>query len=111
MLCQYSDLAYLFFEKHGLKTVNVDKLETHGGSLRLTLVKSDSYSEVKNEVYETLEDEKKYDPLNFEVVARFQEHAEQVRDNLLKTLRITCISQGKFKVVTTDETIKEDDTL
>ena len=33
------------------------------------------------------------------------------KDNLLKTLRITCISQGKFKVVTTDETIKEDDTL
>ena len=75
------------FEKHGLKTVSVDKLETHGGSLRLTLVKNDSYSEVKNEVNETLEDEKKYDPLNFEVVARFQEHTEQVRDDLLKTLR------------------------
>lgn len=75
------------FEKHGLKTVSVDKLETHGGSLRLTLVKNNSYSEVKNEVYETLEDEKKYDPLNFEVVARFQEHAEQVRDDLLKVLR------------------------
>ena len=75
------------FEKHGLKTVSVDKLETHGGSLRLTLVKNDSYSEVKNEVYETLEDEKKYDPLNFEIVARFQEHAEQVRDDLLKNLR------------------------
>jgi hypothetical protein len=74
------------FEKHGLKTVNVDKLETHGGSLRLTLVKNNSYSEVKNEVYETLEDEKKYDPLNFEIIARFQEHAKQVRDNLLKTL-------------------------
>ena len=75
------------FEKHGLKTVSVEKLETHGGSLRLTLVKNGSYSEVRNEVYETFEDEKKYDPLNFEVVARFQEHAEQVRDNLLKTLR------------------------
>ena len=75
------------FEKHGLKTINVDKLETHGGSLRLTLIKNFSYSEVKNEVYETLEDEKKYDPLNFEVVARFQEHTEQVRDDLLKTLR------------------------
>ena len=74
------------FEKHGLKTVNVDKLETHGGSLRLTLVKSDSYSEVKDEVYETLEEEKRYDPLNLEVVARFQEHAKQVRDDLLKTL-------------------------
>lgn len=33
------------------------------------------------------------------------------KDSLLETLKITCISQGKFKVVTTDESIKEDDTL
>ena len=74
------------FEKHGLKTVAVDKLETHGGSLRITLVKERYYTEVQNDVYETLEDEKKHHPLNSEVVTRFQENAEQVRVDLVETL-------------------------
>lgn len=33
------------------------------------------------------------------------------KDNLLQKLKITCISQGKFKVVTTDDTIKDDDLI
>jgi len=33
------------------------------------------------------------------------------RDNLSNNLKISCISQGKFKVVSINEQIKEDDTL
>lgn len=81
------------FDKHGLKIVEVAKLETHGGSLRLTLVKIQSDVVIQSSVFETLEEEKKYNPLNTDLVFKFQASAEKIRLELVKELK-TAKEQG-----------------
>ena len=74
------------FESHGLKIVDSDKLETHGGSLRISLVKVESLVKISKSVLVTLENEKRYDPLNSKVMQEFQKNAEMVRTELLYVL-------------------------
>jgi SAM-dependent methyltransferase len=75
------------FKQHELKIVEVEKLETHGGSLRVTLVKTKYDYLVQNSVHETLEEEKNYDPLNENLMAKFQENAKIIRLELVKELK------------------------
>jgi hypothetical protein len=75
------------FVNHGLKIVKTENLETHGGSIRLTLVKMQSNVVVQNSVFKTLEMESKYDPLMDDVVAEFQKNAEKVGIELVKELK------------------------
>jgi SAM-dependent methyltransferase len=76
------------FEKHELKIVEVEKLETHGGSLRVTLVKAKYDYSVQKSVYEALEEETKYDPLNEDLMVKFQESAKVIRLELVYELKI-----------------------
>ena len=76
------------FKQHELKIVEVEKLETHGGSLRVTLEKDKYDYSVQNSVHETLEEEKNYDPLNEDLMAKFQENAKIIRLELVKELKI-----------------------
>ena len=76
------------FKKHELKIVEVEKLETHGGSLRVTLVKAQYDYSVQKSVYETLDEETKYDPLNEDLMMKFQENAQVIRLELVNELKI-----------------------
>jgi SAM-dependent methyltransferase len=84
------------FKKHELKIVEVEKIETHGGSLRVTLVKARYNYLVQKSVYEILEEETKYDPLNVDLMFKFQESAKVIQLELVKELK-TAKEQG-FKV-------------
>jgi hypothetical protein len=75
------------FKKHELKIVEVEKLETHGGSLRVTLVKARYNYLVQKSVYEILEEETKYDPLNVDLMFKFQESAKVIQLELVKELK------------------------
>lgn len=61
---------YKLFKKHGLKILNVDKHEMHGGSLRLLISHKDSKYETNNSVYSYLKEEAKYDTQYYEVWGR-----------------------------------------
>jgi hypothetical protein len=74
------------FEMHKLKVIDVEKLETHGGSLRVSLVKDECDYLIQNSVYETLEEEIKYDPLNEDLMVKFQGSAVKIRNELVKEL-------------------------
>ena len=58
--------------------MDVEKLKTHGGSLRITVVKMNSSIEVNELVLESLEIEKQYDPLDFNIMSKFQKKAQKL---------------------------------
>ena len=61
--------------------------------MRLTLVKIQSDVVIQSSVFETLEEEKKYNPLNTDLVFKFQASAEKIRLELVKELK-TAKEQG-----------------
>ena len=74
------------FTRHNLRIIEVEELSTHGGSLRLTLVKIDSHLSMGNSVAKMLTEEINYDPRKDEVIQKFTESAEKCRQDLLKEL-------------------------
>ena len=81
------------FEKHQLTVVDIEKLATHGGSLRVFVAKIASGREVSTAVRDVLREEANYDP-RLELVWRdLQEKVESIKFNLLAEL-IKCKQAG-----------------
>lgn len=74
------------FAKHGLRIFDVEELDTHGGSLRIFVCKTNSRwkeeSSVKNCVYE----ESVHDPRSDNVASKLQNSSQQVKSDLLDEL-------------------------
>ena len=76
------------FTRHNLKIIEVEELSTHGGSLRLTLVKMDSLLSVDKSVAKILNEEIIYDPRQDKVIEKFTKSVENCRQDLLRELKI-----------------------
>lgn len=74
------------FEKHHLKIVNVEKLSTHGGSLRIYVAKSSSTWMVQDSVQNTITEELKYDPRQKEIYGFIQKNTQKIKTDLVSTL-------------------------
>jgi len=75
------------FQKAGLKIFDVQKLSTHGGSLRLWLTHEDnSKYEVQSSVVEIMREEEKYGLNQILTYRNFNKKVEKVREDLLKFL-------------------------
>ncbi len=81
-------------ERHGLKLIDVEKLKTHGGSLRVYLAHAGSARAPSPRVNELLEHEIEKGFLEIETYARFSEQVRRTKRNLLSFL-IACKEQGK----------------
>ena len=81
-------------ESHGLKVIDVEKLETHGGSLRVYLAHAASARRPSPRVSELLEHEIESGFLEIETYARFAEQVRRTKRNLLSFL-IAAKEQGK----------------
>jgi SAM-dependent methyltransferase len=81
------------FESHGLKVVQVEKLITHGGSIRIYVAKSASSWEVDTSVVNLLTEESDYDPREESVWRIIQSKALQVKEDLVKELQ-KCQTNG-----------------
>ena len=75
------------FAKYGLKIVDIEKLLTHGGSLRLYVAKNSSSWKVHDSVQNIIEEESQYDPRNKEVYGVLQESTKKIKTDLLSTLK------------------------
>ncbi len=86
------------FEAQGLKLYDVEKLHTHGGSLRIyaTHIENNTFF-IHENVKNILEEEKTFGLLDIEVYKNFQEKADKVKYDLLNFL-INQKNKGK-KVV------------
>ena len=75
------------FAKYGLKIVDIEKLLTHGGSLRLYVAKNSSSWNVHDSVQKIVEKESQYDPRKKEVYGVLQESTKKIKTDLLSTLK------------------------
>src|SRR5882724_5028867 len=73
-------------ESHGLKIIDVEKLKTHGGSLRVYLAHAASARAPSPRVSELLEHEIEKGFLKVETYARFSEQVRATKRNLLSFL-------------------------
>jgi 2-polyprenyl-3-methyl-5-hydroxy-6-metoxy-1,4-benzoquinol methylase len=74
------------FAKHGLRIINVEKLLTHGGSLRIFVAKNISSWIVHESVRATIAEELQYDPRDLRVYETLQRKVEGIKHNLLSEL-------------------------
>jgi len=81
-------------ESHGLKIIDVEKLKTHGGSLRVYLAHVASSHVPSPRVTELLEHEIESGYLEIETYQRFTEQVRRTKHKLLSFL-IACKEQGK----------------
>ena len=82
------------FAKHGLRIINVEKLLTHGGSLRIFVAKNISSWIVHDSVRATIAEESQYDPRDLRIYETLQRRVEGIKHNLLSEL-IKCKKDGK----------------
>lgn len=74
------------FKQYKLKVFEVEKLLTHGGSLRVFLAKTDSSREIGQSLQRILDEELEFDPRNIEVYELLQSKVLKTKNDLVKEL-------------------------
>lgn len=74
------------FAKYGLKIVTIEKLMTHGGSLRIYVAKNSSNWTVHESVQGIIDEESRYDPREKDTYSLIQSGTEKIKTDLLSTL-------------------------
>lgn len=74
------------FEKQGLKLYDVEKLPTHGGSLRIYATHIENNTEISQNVECLLKEEKVFGLMDMDLYQGFQEKANKVKYDLLAFL-------------------------
>lgn len=74
------------FEEYGLRIFNVEKLSTHGGSLRIYVAKNKSQWNTSKAVIEILNEEIQMDPRDQRIIDNLRESAKRVKSELLREL-------------------------
>ena len=85
------------FREYGLRVFDVEKLSTHGGSLRIYVAKTESNWIESSSISELLVEESELDPRNDDVRGVLQSRVGIVRDELVREL--TLCKQKGMKVV------------
>jgi len=81
------------FKKYNLQIIDVEKIDTHGGSLRIFVEKFNNLRIANKSVSEIILQEMHFDPRNHDVLLNLQKKVMQVKINLLSEL-IECKKNG-----------------
>jgi hypothetical protein len=81
------------FNSHGLKIVDVEKLVTHGGSIRIFVAKSESIWETQNVVAAIMDEESIFDPRDKAVWTSLHERTLRTKLDLVAEL-VKCRKEG-----------------
>tara|TARA_B100000989_G_scaffold49689_1_gene32690 strand:+ start:550 stop:3093 length:2544 start_codon:yes stop_codon:yes gene_type:complete len=85
-----------FFKTYKIKIYRVEKIKTHGGSLRVYLKKNPKVR-IENNVDELLNEEEKFGIKNFDTYRKFGEKIYEIRKNVKKNLKI--LKNKKKKII------------
>ena len=84
----YLNITSIFpiFAKHGLRIFDVEELDTHGGSIRIFVCKTNSQWEEKISVRNCIYGEAVHDPRSSKVASKMQSQSQKVKTDLLYEL-------------------------
>lgn len=86
-LCYFSFTSLLaLFGRHGLTIVDVERVEIHGGSLRIWVARSASGQRERESVRRLADEEQKWGASRFEFYSGFGARVQELRDSLRKLL-------------------------
>jgi hypothetical protein len=74
------------FKQYKLKVFEVEKLLTHGGSLRIFLAKNDSNWEISHSVQDILDEESQFDPRDIRIYKLLQSKVIKTKSDLVTEL-------------------------
>ena len=74
-----------FFNKLGVKIFKSEKIDTHGGSIRV-YIKKDKKVKIDNSVKKMLKEEEKFGIKKFETYQKFGEKVYRIKENVLKNI-------------------------
>ena len=75
-----------FFNKLGVKIFKSEKIDTHGGSIRV-YIKKDKKVKIDNSVKKMLKEEEKFGIKKFETYQKFGEKVYRIKENVLKNIK------------------------
>ena len=84
-----------FFKQFDAKIYRAEKVDTHGGSLRV-YIKKDKKIKIESSVKKLLTEEENFGIKNFKTYQEFGEKVYEIRDNVLKKIKIL---KGKNKKI------------
>jgi nucleoside-diphosphate-sugar epimerase len=84
-----------FFKRHNLEIFDAEKINTHGGSLRVYISKKGS-KKVSNELKKILEEEKEFGIQNFIIFEDFEKNVQKIKKNVLANIKII---KSKYKKI------------
>jgi nucleoside-diphosphate-sugar epimerase/2-polyprenyl-3-methyl-5-hydroxy-6-metoxy-1,4-benzoquinol methylase len=76
-----------YFENFNFVIVDVEKIKTHGGSLRVFIKKNKKKIKVNKKVKEILLEEKKIGIFNFNIFEKFKNQIENIKNNTIKNMK------------------------
>jgi len=76
-----------FFKKHGMETFNAKRVDSHGGSLRVFVKKSEGKHEIHNDVNKILEDEKNMGIGSMDIYKKFAGKVNVVKEKLIEYIK------------------------
>ena len=75
-----------YFDKFNFKISNVEKIDTHGGSLRVYVIRKNNKKKIDIAVERILKDEEKFGIFNYNTFNEFQRKVEKIKNNVLKNI-------------------------
>jgi hypothetical protein len=77
-----------YFKKFNFTCFDVEKINTHGGSLRVFIKKDISNIKINSSVEKILLEEKRFGIFNYETFEIFRNKVELIKNNILKNIKV-----------------------
>jgi 2-polyprenyl-3-methyl-5-hydroxy-6-metoxy-1,4-benzoquinol methylase len=84
------------FDKYNLKIINVDKINTHGGSLRIDICKKENPKSISNKVVKILKEEKNFGLNNLKTYLNFKNKVYNLKKKSLTFINKCNLNKKKI---------------
>jgi len=77
-----------YFKKFNFITFDVEKINTHGGSLRVFIKKDIKDNKINSSIKKTLSEEKRFGIFNYKTFEIFRNKVERIKNNITKNIKV-----------------------
>jgi nucleoside-diphosphate-sugar epimerase/2-polyprenyl-3-methyl-5-hydroxy-6-metoxy-1,4-benzoquinol methylase/quercetin dioxygenase-like cupin family protein len=85
-----------YFKKFNFVTFDVEKINTHGGSLRVFIKKDIKDNKINSSIQKTLSEEKRFGIFNYKTFEIFRNKVERIKNNIAKNIKVL---KNKNKII------------